>query len=61
MAESNNGWLTQLGQKEITLAKELGYDHPDTARVRQQFSQAYRMVQAIRRSYNLSPYHREVN
>lgn len=57
--DPNNGWLTRLGEREITLVKELGYDHPDTVEVRQQFSQAYKMVQAVRRSYNLSPHKKE--
>jgi len=51
--ETRTGWLTRLGEDEIRLAKELGWDHPEVLEAQHRFKDAYKAVKAIRNSYEL--------
>jgi hypothetical protein len=52
---TDKGWLTQVGQEELRLTRELGWDHPETIAARQKWSETYKAVQSIRRSYENPP------
>ena len=47
------GWLTHLGQDELRLARELGWDHPEVLEAQHRFRDAYNCVKSLRNTYEL--------
>lgn len=50
------GWLTTLGNDERELVQELGWDHPDVLEAQHRFRDAYKIVKAIRNTYEAPSY-----
>lgn len=51
--KQHQGWLTALGQDELTLAKTLGWDHPEVLEAQHRFRDAYNYVKSLRHAYTM--------
>lgn len=45
-------WLTVIGQEELAIVKEQGWDSPEAAAKREEFKSAYEAVKHIRKCYD---------
>lgn len=49
-------WLTVIGQEELAIVKEQGWDSPEAAAKREEFKSAYEAVKHIRKCYDKEAY-----
>lgn len=48
----DTAWLVWLGNEELRLVGEYGWDHPAVIRAQQRFRDAFLAVKAIRKAYD---------
>lgn len=53
-ATETTPWLKRLGEDELRLVKELGWDHPAVIQAQHRFRDGFEAVNAIRKAYGAS-------
>ena len=55
--QNSKAWLTVIGQEELAIVREQGWDSPEATAKREEFKKAYQAVKHVRNCYEKEAYH----